>query len=160
MLIGLDFSREGVATKEAQIRSLRFILDLLRGNQKFISLHSRGSESAILEFLDEYQIKNAVLHWYSGSITNLERAIKFGLYFSINPSMVASQKGEKIIEVIPKERILTETDGPYLKVKAMPAKPMDVKLVLHYLSNIWEISIEESEVQVEKNFNYLMGKIL
>jgi TatD DNase family protein len=158
--IGLDFSREGIATKEAQIRSLRFIFDLLRHNQKFISLHSRGSESAILELLEEYRIKEAVLHWYSGSKTNLERAIEFGSYFSVNPAMVVSQKGQKIIEAVPMERILTETDGPYLKVNAKPATPTDVKLILRYLSNIWEMSVEESEVQVEENFNYVMGKIL
>lgn len=154
--IGLDFSKEGITTKEIQIRSLRFILSLLRNKQKFISLHSRGAEGTVLDLMSEYHIKSAVLHWYSGSKTILERAINSGFYFSINSAMAVSRKGQKIIELIPKERILTETDGPYLKVNNRPAEPMDVRLSLNYLSKIWMLSPEETEVQVENNFNYIM----
>jgi TatD DNase family protein len=157
--IGLDFSKEGIATKAIQTRSLHFILALLKNTQKYISLHSRGAESSLLEFLDEYKIKNAVLHWYSGSKANLKLAIESGLYFSINPAMAISQKGRKIIEFIPRELILTETDGPYLQIDGRAAKPIDVKLVLNYLSNVWEQSLEEAEDQIETNFNYILGKI-
>lgn len=150
--IGLDFSQAGKSFQTAQIDSFRFILGCLKGKKKFLSLHSRGAEGLILDIMEEFQVEGAVFHWYSGTIHNLERAILLNHCFSINPAMINSSSGKKIIDRIPKDRILTETDGPFLKVYGKPAKPQNVDLIYTYLANVWNQDLEEVIEQIKYNF--------
>jgi TatD DNase family protein len=80
-------------------------------------------------------------------------------YFSVNPAMIRSAKGRQIIEKIPPDRVLTETDGPYVQTNGRPAKPSDVNLVLDHFASIWKISFEEVEKKVWVNFQAVLGPI-
>lgn len=111
--IGLDFSREGVDTKDEQIKVLREILVTLKGKRKIISVHSRKAEKELLELLCEYDIENVIFHWYSGPVDLIPSIVSKGYYFSVNEAMCTSKNGLLIIKNIPKERILTESDAPY-----------------------------------------------
>ncbi len=66
--------------------------------------------------------------------------------------MVDSQKGSEIISRLPKDRVLTETDGPYVKIGKRPAEPSDVQIVLTALAKLWGVTVEEAETQVQDNF--------
>lgn len=157
--IGLDFSREGVHTKELQLASFRYVLDCAKGRPRFISLHTRGAEAAALEVLKDYNIRSAVFHWFTGSLNILKSVIAAGHYISINTAMINSQKGQKIISNIPINRVLTETDGPYIQLKGRPAKPPDVELILEYLSNVWNVPFHEAEKQVKNNFMSIISML-
>lgn len=90
--IGLDFSKEGIATKNTQIMVLRSLLESLRGKQKIISVHSRKAERVLFDLLCEYNIQNVIFHWYSGPVDLIPSIISKGYYFSINESMTRSKK--------------------------------------------------------------------
>ncbi len=154
--IGLDFSKAGQDTKDIQVESLRIVLKEIQDRQRFVSLHSRGAESKVLELLEEFNIQEAVFHWYSGPLTVLNKIVQSGHYFSINPSMVRSKKGRSIIDRIPLDRILTESDGPHIQLRNQPVRPTDIKDTLKVLSGIWGMSFEESEAQVRSNFMKLI----
>ena len=111
--IGLDFSREGYASKEEQIIVLKEILPTLRGKRKIVSVHSRRAEKELLRLLMEYKIENVIFHWYSGSVSLIPAILERGYYFSINEAMTLSHSGKCIIEKIPRDRILMETDAPF-----------------------------------------------
>ena len=111
--IGLDFSKEGYTSKEDQIIVLKEILTLLQGKRKIVSVHSRRAEKELLEVLGEYNIENVIFHWYSGSASLIPAILERGYYFSINEAMTLSHSGKCIIEKIPRDRILMETDAPY-----------------------------------------------
>ena len=111
--IGLDFSQEGVVTKYEQIDGLRKILAILKGKKKIISVHSRRAEREVLELLEEYDIKNVIFHWYSGPIILIPEIISRGYFFSVNEAMATSKSGRTILDNIPRNRILTETDAPF-----------------------------------------------
>lgn len=111
--IGLDFSREGKGSELEQKQVFREILSVLRGKNKIISVHSRRAEEEMLIQLKEFDIKNVIFHWYSGSVELIPEILARGYYFSINEAMCQSNNGRSIIEKIPRERILTETDAPY-----------------------------------------------
>ena len=111
--IGLDFSREGYASKEEQIKVLKEILTTLRGKRKIVSVHSRRAEKELLELLEEYNIENVIFHWYSGSVSLIPAILERGYYFSINEAMTLFHSGKSIIEKIPQNRILMETDAPF-----------------------------------------------
>ena len=80
-----------------------------------MSVHSRKAEKEVFELLQEYEIKNVIFHWYSGPLNLIDKIIDAGYYFSINEAMTVSISGRKIINKIPQNRILTESDAPFNK---------------------------------------------
>lgn len=157
--VGLDFSPAGKKTKDEQIESFKFVLESIRDRPRFLSLHSRRAESTVLELLDEFKIKNAIFHWYSGALKTLDEAILRGHFFSVNTAMVQSANGKKIIKRIPRDRILTESDGPYVQLDRKPAGPQDMKRVVDVVKDIWNISAEEAEGQIDLNFKEVISRI-
>ena len=142
--IGLDFSKEGIATKNIQIMVLRNLLESLRGKKKIISIHSRKAERVLFDLLCEYNIENVIFHWYSGPVDLIPSIISKGYYFSINESMTKSKSGCAILEQIPRNRILTETDAPY-------NTRMDLKKTL--------ANIQVTEKEIQNNFMTLLANI-
>lgn len=142
--IGLDFSREGISTRDEQVAVLCEVLATLRDKKKIISVHSRRAEKELLELLSEYDMKNVVFHWYSGPVGQIPSILERGYYFSVNEAMCRSKNGQSIVERIPTDRILTETDAPF-------NEHCDISKVLAFLGM--------SEKDVYENFNSLIVKI-
>ena len=142
--IGLDFSKEGLSTKDNQISVLRKLLEKLEGKKKIISVHSRKAEKELFDLLCEYNINNVIFHWYSGPINLIPSIISKGYYFSVNEAMTVSKNGQNIIDRIPRDRILTESDAPYNN-KANISKTL--------------INLAMSEDEINYNFNNLIAKI-
>ena len=157
--VGLDFSKEGRDTKDIQIESLRFVFKQIQDRPRFVSLHSRGAERNVLELLEEFNIQGAVFHWYSGSLTVLDQIVQAGHYFSINPAMIRSKNGRNIINHIPLNRILTESDGPHIQLRNQPVCPSDITVILEALRDIWGMSFQEADRQVWANFMKLLVPI-
>lgn len=158
--VGLDFSKEGISTKEIQIDTFTKILKVITGKKKILSIHSRKAEKEVLDLLNYYQIEYAIFHWYSGGLNLIKNISDAGFYFSINPAMIKSISGQKIISKIPKENILTETDGPFINDQFNnPILPGDINAVIIYLSNIWNISTSEVVIIINTNFNRLIKSI-
>jgi TatD DNase family protein len=154
--IGLDFSREGQKTRDRQLLSFRFALQCLQKRPKFITIHSRRAESAVVDLLDQEYPHPVVFHWYSGSLRNLDTAIERGHLFSINPAMLLSERGRAIIERIPPERTLTESDGPFVKISERTIIPADIQMVEITLARIWGVSSSAVRSTVAENFRRLM----
>ena len=142
--IGLDFSSEYISTKDIQISCLKYILEVIQGKNKIISVHSRRAEKELFSLLLDYNIKNVIFHWYSGPLPLISDIISKGYYFSINEAMTLSASGKKIIEKIPEDRILTESDAPFNRKN-------DIASALRNLG------LEEN--QIERNFFRLMKQI-
>lgn len=142
--IGLDFSSDYISTKDIQISCLKYILKELQGKNKIISVHSRRAEKELVSLLLDYNIKNVIFHWYSGPLSLISDIISEGYYFSINEAMTLSASGRKIIEKIPVERILTESDAPFNRKN-------------NIASALRNLGFEES--LVERNFHQLMKQI-
>jgi TatD DNase family protein len=159
--IGLDFSREGIGTKDLQIQIFTKILSIIKNNnsRKIISLHSRGAEKEVLSHLIENNIKYAIFHWYSGNVGLIENILKAGYYFSVNTSMIKSKKGNDIISRIPLNRILIESDGPYIDNKGKPIYPYDLIEVYNYLAKKSNLSVYETISLIKNNFFGLLSDI-
>lgn len=142
--IGLDFSREGKATKDIQIESLRRILSYLRGKSKILSVHSRNAGQELLALLKEYEIRNVIFHWYTGDVSLVPEILQEGYYFSVNEAMTLTNKGRNIIDRIPLDRLLIETDCPF-------NRKCDIK---HTYSFLAELGCYESIIK--DNFNRLI----
>ena len=150
--IGLDLSREGEATKTDQIRVFSAIIEAIAKGTGFVTMHSRRAADEVLETLKRFDFHRAVFHWFSGSRKCLEEAIEWGCLFSVNTSMIDTKSGREVISWLPKERVLTETDGPYVKLGRHPAEPADVRMVVESLASLWSISVKDAEAQIHHNF--------
>ncbi len=157
--VGLDYSSEGVASKRRQMESFRFVARLAGTSPRVVSLHSRGAEEDVLSVLDQFGVKHAIFHWYSGSLKTLEEVIRAGHLLSINPAMTRSAKGREIIALLPRTQVLSETDGPYVRVGGVPAKPWHVALVEQYLGRVWELPSDQTRQQLWANFVNLLGTV-
>ncbi|PPZ90492.1 TatD family deoxyribonuclease [Cloacibacterium normanense] len=157
--VGLDFSKEGVFTKEIQIASFNRILMLVSDKKKILSIHSRRAEKEVFELLQHYKIQNAIFHWYSGGLNLIKNISDAGYYFSVNPAMIKSISGQKIISKIPKGNILTETDGPFIYKDNLPLIPGEIEEVLDYFSKIWNINVDEVQNIINVNFKRLVNNL-
>jgi len=91
---------------------------------KVMSLHSRRAASGVLDALEAYpKAGTPILHWFSGTARELDRAVRLGCWFSVGPPMLASSKGRALAAAMPKERMLTETDSPFTQVRGAPLMP-------------------------------------
>jgi len=156
--IGLDFSKQGKASAERQLHSFRHVARLLARAPKFVSLHSRGAEREVLEILTENGVKCAVFHWYSGPVTVLDSLLQAGHSLSVSPAMTLSTKGQEIIRQLPRDRVLSESDGPHARVHGAPARPWDVQLVEKHLASIWGTSTADVRAQISANFQGLVNR--
>lgn len=155
--VGLDFSPEGIGSRDIQEKTFRQVLQAVAGRGKLLSIHSRRAEAATLDLLVEYYPGPAIFHWYSGPLGVLNSVLKAGHYCSINPAMVRSKNGQRIIEQIPTTRILLETDGPYVSVGSRPVLPTDIELVCKYLSGVWKEEVPVVLEQIAHNFRTLLN---
>jgi TatD DNase family protein len=157
--VGLDFSRHGKRTQEQQVHTLQHVLQKITQSSKMLTLHSRGAEPDVLRMLRDHGVKGAVFHWYTGPKGLLNQALADGHYFSVNPLMTLSKKGQEIISALPRERVLTESDGPYASVGGKPLHPWDVNLVELHLAGVWRISSADVERIVWANFKRLVAAL-
>ena len=139
-------------SKQRQLESLRLVARLLGASPKVVSLHSRGAEEDVLTILGQFGVKRAIFHWYSGSLKTLEQIVRAGHLLSVNPAMTRSAKGREIIAQIPRTQVLSETDGPYVQIAGVPAKPWDVARVEEYLARVWELPTDQTRSQLWSNF--------
>lgn len=157
--IGLDFSKDGITTKEIQLDTFEKILSTIAGQKKLLSIHSRKAEKEVLYLLKKHKIRNAIFHWYSGELNLIPEIVQAGYYFSINPSMTKFASGRKIIAEIPKEFVLTETDGPFVIEQNLPIKPGQVQTVITYLSYQWKLNETEVQNIIWTNFSNTIQRL-
>lgn len=67
--------------------------------------------------------------------------------------MTQSTNGLAILAELPRDRVLTETDGPFVKIDGVPQQPTDAKNVLPMLAEIWEVDEVEARDTVLSNFS-------
>ena len=157
--VGVDLSREGRPTGGLQVARFERVLSLIGKKRKVISLHSRGADQVVLDLVTAHGIPGAVFHWYSGSLAVLEQILAAGHYLSVNPAMTTSAKGQEIIQLIPKERVLTESDGPHAKDGKRPLKPWDVAIAVQFLAQTWKLTADEVAGIIWENFNRLLHRV-
>lgn len=159
--IGLDGSREYVKHKNIQIHVFEHILNTTKkAGGRIMSIHSRSAVDSVLDCLARYKdVGIPVLHWFTGTQTQLKRAVSMGCWFSVGPAMLATQKGKSLAKEIPKDRILTETDGPFASLNRKILMPWDVQMATSQLSGLWQLSLEETNFELLSNLRSIL-KIL
>jgi len=97
-----------------------------------------------------------VFHWYTGSLRTLDDILQAGHFLSVNPGMLVAERGRAVVRRIPRERLLTETDGPHVLVDQRPAFPWHVGLVEEFIAQEWGSSQADVRRQVWSNFTSIV----
>ncbi|MBN2412793.1 TatD family hydrolase [candidate division KSB1 bacterium] len=151
--IGLDYSGNDKLSEEIQRNVFKKILEKCAYHKdKILSIHSRRSAEDIISFIGNNYPGKIILHWYSGNLKLLEKAIKYGFYFSVNYAMSISKNGKSIIQAIPLDRLLTESDGPFIKIKGKPCEPMNISYLIVKIAKILNKNPLEFKNTVFSNF--------
>ena len=156
--IGLDYSG-GSPDRSDQRTLLNWILDQSGIDRKILSVHSRRAESDVISTLASSGVR-AILHWYTGPKTLVDRALDSGLYFSVNASMLRTSKGRELVAIIPRHRILTETDGPYCRIGRVPETPSSIPDVIESLALAWDVPHHRARSTVWANWTALLSSTL
>lgn len=127
---------------------------------KIISVHSARAAKIVLDYIEAYLPPSrgkVVLHWFTGTKAEVQRAIDMGCYFSINLAMLDNARLAAVVATIPFERLLTETDGPFTKTVDRPTKPADVALVVEALGQRQGLSATTIADRVQENLRNLLA---
>lgn len=131
-----------------------------KSNPKILTIHSLQAVDSVLDCLENHFSNGVpVLHWYTGNEIQLNRAIANGCWFSVNQRMLSNSKGKLIVSKIPKNRIVTETDGPFIKNKSQPILPGETMPVIDSLSKLWNEPTEQVIAKVFENFKVLIRQV-
>lgn len=155
--VGLDGGPELKATWSVQLRAFNEILRMCSAaGGRIMTIHSRRAATAVLDALASRDGAGvAVLHWFSGSRRELQRAIDQGCWFSVGPAMLASEKGRAITAIMPPDRVLTESDGPFAQIDGRHLFPWDAATAETTLAGIWKLSAEDVRHQMIANLRQL-----
>lgn len=153
--VGLDGAPEFMPYWADQIEVFSGVLDACeRVGGRVLTIHSRRAATAVLDALEAHpKAGTAILHWFSGSTKELNRAIDLGCWFSVGPAMIRGQRGRSLVERMPHDRVLPESDGPFVQIGLRAALPWDTKQVIAALSGIWDVEIGALHERLDANLN-------
>lgn len=148
--VGLDFSRLYRNTMIEQTEIFRKIVEMCSTDNKLLSVHLKQSENAAIEIIEEYLPKKCIIHWFSGREEQLKKLVDLGCYFSVNCNMLENNK----IKLIPQNKILIESDGPFTKIKGKKYEPSLLREQYELISEFLEI--KDLEKLIYNNFKNIL----
>ncbi|MFH1313235.1 MAG: TatD family hydrolase [Candidatus Eisenbacteria bacterium] len=158
--IGLDFYRN-LSPRQSQERAFRRQIDLARKKGLPIVVHDREAHRRTLEILKDEKVTSGVLHCFSGDVNLARQATDLGLYISFaGPITYNGKDTREILKRVPLDRVLVETDCPYLTPVPFRGKrnePAYVKFVLAKIAGILSRPVDEIAYLTETNARTLFN---
>tara|TARA_B110000971_G_C19931536_1_gene464216 strand:- start:378 stop:1139 length:762 start_codon:yes stop_codon:yes gene_type:complete len=160
---GLDFLYNH-SNKERQIDSFKDHIEASIELKMPIIIHSRNAEDETFNILNSYNNKNLkiLMHCFTGSYEFSKKLLSLGAFFSASGIITFKNSVElqNTFKKIPLDKLLIETDSPFLAPIPMRGKknePSFIKYTLEKLSSIKEKSPKEMSILTSNNFNQLFN---
>ena len=157
--IGLDYHWvEDATTYPAQRTVCEFFLAAARDLDKPVNLHTKGAEAEILELLGRYQIRRAIIHWYSGPLDVFRELVARGYAFTIGVELHHSPLIRQLACELPVAQLLTETDNPtgLEWLTGERGYPRHVVAVVAELARLRGVRVEQIQAVVHENMLRLL----
>ncbi len=138
--IGLDYHYDD-ADPDLQKHWLRVQLDMAKDLNMPVVIHDRDSKGECLAILKEKGINNGVVHCFSGSAETARELLKMGLYISFTGVLTFknARRAVEAVRAIPIDRLLIETDCPYMAPEPFRGQRNDSSMVYRIAEKIAEI---------------------
>jgi TatD DNase family protein len=156
--IGLDGAPEFRSQWQSQVVVFDHVLTSCSdAGGRIMSIHSRRAAKAVLDRLEAFpDAGTPILHWFSGSFGELERAKEMGCWFSVGPAMLAGERGRALAAKMPRDRVLTESDGPFARLGDRSVIPWDIDVAILALARIWGKPQSSAAELIRTNFSRLI----
>lgn len=153
--IGLDFHWQ-YATLEEQQTALFGQLDLAARTGKPVVFHCRDAYPALLDILEKKPVLPYLFHCFAGDPTDAGRAVELGCYFGVDGPITYKKSTQlrDVFQSLPLDRIVIETDSPYMSpepFRGKPNRPANVALVNAGLAAALGITAEECAEMTTSN---------
>ncbi|MDU5109780.1 MAG: TatD family hydrolase [Clostridium sp.] len=161
--IGLDYYWEENPPREVQREIFRKQMKIAEELKLPVVIHDRDAHADTLDIIKEFPKVRGIVHCFSGSSEFAKECIKLGYYIGIG-GVVTFKNAKKIVEVvkdIPLDKILVETDAPYMAPtpnRGKRNKSDYIKYIIEQIANIKELDPKEVNMVVNDNFKRLMEK--
>lgn len=161
---GLDFFRTGEEGREAQIESFEAHIDIAKSHKLAMQIHDRDAHDAVVATLQRVGApERTVFHCFSGDADLAKLCAEHGWYLSFSGTVTfknAAQLREALL-VTPNNRILVETDAPFLTPEPNRGRPNAPYLMPHTvrrMAEVLEMDLEELCSQLAKNTEHVYGE--
>ncbi|MEZ5837837.1 MAG: TatD family hydrolase [Geminicoccaceae bacterium] len=162
---GLDYFYDK-SPREAQAAGFRAHIDAARATGLPLIVHTRDAEEDTIRILEEGLARGpfgCVIHCYSSSPWLGERAVEMGFHLGIGGILTFNRSTElrETVARMPRDRIILETDSPYLAPVPKRGKRNEPAFVAHVagrLAEVWQMTIAEVEILTTDNFFRLFSK--
>jgi TatD DNase family protein len=159
--VGLDAGPRYYRSLDRQKQIFEHILkQCAKAGGKILTIHSVRAAKAVLDLIEAHlppRSGQTVLHWFTGSKADARRAVELRCYFSVNDRMLQTDKGRDLVAILPSDRLLTETDGPFTQFGGRPACPVDVADTLKALANLRQLPLEEMSATINRNLKVMLS---
>jgi len=151
---GLDYFRN-FSPREAQLAAFRRQLEIAKESGLPVFLHQRDAHDDFVELLEPVMpdLSRAVAHCFTGEGESLREYIAMGLYIGITGWICDERRGKHlhdIVSIIPDDKILIETDAPYLLPRTLRPKPKSRRNEPMYLPEVARV-VAEARGQTEEH---------
>ena len=162
---GLDYYRD-ITPKDIQKEFFEKQIQLAKELNLPLIVHSRSANEDTVKILEKYAPYPAsgILHCFGGDIPMMEACVDMGFYISFagNVTYPKAENLREVLKRVPLDRLLLETDSPFLspqKKRGKPNKPSHIFYTLEYVSDLLNIPKEELERITDQNALNLFKKI-
>jgi len=158
--IGLDFYRN-ISDPTIQFDVFRKQLELAQDINLPVIIHNRNADEEIIRTLKDFQPVNGVAHCFSSDIKTANKFLEMGLYISFAGNLTYKNSNlPEVVKEIPLNKILIETDSPYLTPVPFRGKendPSRVRLVAEKIAEIKNIRFDKVADATSKNTKTLFN---
>lgn len=162
---GLDFYRiSGVESRQKQERAFIRQIELAGEIKKPIMIHCREAYDDLIKILQTLSSKlqdpPGIIHFFSGAEEHAQKLLDMGFYFSFGGVITFAKQYEDLVKYIPLDRILLETDAPYVSpapYRGQRNEPLYVAEVAKKLSEIKNADPDEAARHTTENAKSVFG---
>lgn len=156
--VGLDYSQSPPDVKQLQRKIFNEIIEeCYTDTHKILTIHSRKAEEDVVSMIGSKFPGVPILHWYSGPKKLISKAIASGFYFSVNLAMTQSKNGKDVISEIPNDRLLTESDGPFVSRNGISCSPLDIASIISNVSKLKNLEAIDLKSIVYSNLKRVLS---
>lgn len=147
---GLDFNRD-FSPRPQQRQVFEHQLELAAAHSMPVLMHERDAHEDFCALVARHrpQLQGALLHCFTGTAAELTRYLELDLYIGITGWVCDERRGQHLLPLlkqIPPQRLLLETDSPYLLPRTLQPKPKSRRNEPAHLRHICEFVAKELEV--------------
>lgn len=156
--IGLDGYWVPEALWAKQEDAFRALVAIALEADKPIIIHTRKREARALEILLEMKATRVCWHCFGGRVKLARRIAEHGHWLSIPANARRNEAFTRMLETLPRDKVLLETDCPYLgPERDTDNEPANVSVTARFASELWSCSEDEVRARLEDNFTALFG---